>query len=218
MRKLLLIYFIFILVFNSCKDDDTVNKKIVVKVNVKSLSDKKGINAYIFLNDSLYGTTDSSGSFSLSSLNPGNYALVCSAINYRDTSVQVTIGNDPVNIDFYLAKDSSVGKVYGEFQDMFIYEQKLIENPEISTWDEKQKFDAVTGATFYSKPDTLPARYVIMNNDTLAVSDGFGQYWFKIQCGTYYITGMCNGYSNSSGIIKVLPGSKVYRNFYMQKK
>jgi len=46
-------------------------------------------------------------------------------------------------------------------------------------------------------------------------ADVYGQYWIKIQCGTYPLTGKSDGYSSETEVVKVLPSSKIYNNFYL---
>jgi hypothetical protein len=223
--KLLLKDIVVVLIFLliGCKDkEEPLPTHGYLNVTVKSLSDNKPVGkSYIFLNDSLYGKTNESGVYLNDSVKPGNYTLTCSAINLRDTSLTITINvGVKTRLSFLLTVDSTLGMVLGEFQDLTVFRQKAITKPQIIKWDEKQVHDGVTGATIYkiTYPDPIPPRTVSLDDSTLAVSDGFGQYWFKIQSGTYLIKGACNGYSDASRLIKVLPGSKNYFNFYLEKK
>lgn len=209
--------------FMGCRDKHwpeplTGQLQITIKEQQNSNS---GIKAYLFLNDSLYGKTDVHGTYENNSIKTGKYILTCSAINFRDTTLNITInGGEFTKLHFYLLPDTSVGTIYGEFQDLLIFDQKLINKPQMKTWGEKEIYDAVTGATMYkiAIPDPYPPRTVSLDDSIIAISDGFAQYWFTIQSGTYLITGACNGYNDTSRIIKVLPGSNNYINFFLRKK
>lgn len=212
-----------ICILNSCKEKDkpdTTSGQLLITIKEQQNSNS-GIRAYLFLNDSLYGKTDVQGTYENNSIKTGSYTLTCSAINFRDTSLNIKIvGGEATKLNFYLLSDTSVGTVYGEFQDLAIFKQKSANKPQMLTWDEHEIYDGVTGATIYKigYPDPIPPRNVILGDSILAVSDGFGQYWFTIQSGTYPVTGACYGYSDTSGIIKILPGSKNYFNFFLRKK
>lgn len=202
-------------------DTDSIKTSSDFSINVKSTATHRGIKAFIFFNDSLYGITDQNGNFALKILPAGKYDFTCSARDYLDTSLQITKSvGIPVNLSFDLANDATTGRVYGEFQDMFVFRQKLLEIADLLSWDEKARYDGATGATMQKKNYTyaLAARQVLINDESMATTDDFGQYAFKIQCGTYKITGTCSGYSSSSRIIKVLPDSKNYLNFYLERK
>jgi len=227
--KRLIFYQVFIVTtfffLTGCKDkNDNEKTKTQLTINVKEFNNRNsGIKAYIFLDDSLYGKTDEKGIFVNNSVKSGNYTLTCSAINFRDTTLQIIlIGGKKAQFDFNLLPDSTKGKVFGEFQDMTLFREKSIVKPEITTWDEHKVYDATTGATicYKSLPDNLPIpeRSVSIEDSLITVSDGFGQYYFQIQCGTYVITGACDGYTSVSRVIKVLPDSKVYANFYLERK
>jgi hypothetical protein len=216
------VVFILVLVLIGCKDkDNPVLTNANLHITIKSKAGNNPISkAFIFLNDSLYGKTDSKGIYSLDSISPGIYTLTCSVINFRDTTLEINItAGNTTQLNFSLVADTSFGKVFGEFQDVAIFEQKSIDKPVIKTWDELQIYDGVTGATMYKigYPDPIPPRTVSLGDSIISVSDGFGQYYLKIQCGTYLITGACEGYTSSSKIIKVLKDSKTYANFYLEK-
>lgn len=215
---ILIIFFASITI--QCKDDDTESSGPAISIEVKDVERSKGIVAAIFINDSLYGDCDKDGIFKLEKLDPGKYELICSAQYFRDTAISFTIEeNKPVKLEFKLAVDSSIGRVYGEFQDLQLYKNSISQKPEIDTWDEKKKFDASTGATLFYKnfEDSIPPRLIILNQDTIAIADGFAQYWFKIQSGTYQIEARCSGYKSSKTIVTVKPNSKNYKNFYLEK-
>lgn len=218
------IVFIAVLVFlNSCKDNnETDQTKGTLTIYVSELkNNNSGIKAFIFIEDSLYGKTDEKGKYINNSVKPGNYNLTCSAIDFRDTSLQIKIvGGENTQFNFYLKSDSAKGKVFGEFQDMTLFRQNAINKPAINSWNERQVYDGTTGATMCYKflQKDVPERRVSTVDSILAVSDGYGQYYFQIQCGTYVITGTCDGYNSVSKTIKVLPDSSIYANFYLEKK
>ena len=177
--------------------------------------------AYIFLADSLLATTDEHGDYLISSIEEGMYPLTCSALNYRDSTEQVgVLGRKTVIHNFYLTPDSSIGRVYGEFQDVTLYNQGLETNPSMADWDAKRIFDDVTGATVQAKTFgyEVPDREVFLGDSLLAISDAFGQYWFKIQCGTYPITGSCEWYYDRGRVTRVLPDTPIYVNFFLHRK
>ena len=195
-----------------------------IEGNVKSVlpGNSSAIHpAYIFNENRLLTTTDEAGNYSIAAIEEGTYQLTCSALNYRDSTEQVRVpGGKTVTYDFSLTPDSSIGRVYGEFEDVTLYNQGLQTNPAMASWDSKKIFDDVTGATVQAKTlgYEIPDRKVFLGDSLLAISDGFGQYWFKIQCGIYPITGYCEGYHDTTLVIKVLPDTKVYANFFLHRK
>jgi hypothetical protein len=206
-----------------CRDkheSETANG--ILQITIKEQKNiNSGIRAYLFLNDSLYGKTDVQGTYENNSIKAGKYTLTCSAINFRDTFLRITIfGGDVTKLHFALLPDSSFGTVYGEFQDLQLFNQRAIDKPQINNWDEHEIYDGVTGATIYkvAYPDPIPPRTVSLDDSIIAVTDGFAQYWFTIQSGTYLITGACDGYNDTTRIIKVMPGSKNYINFFLRKE
>jgi hypothetical protein len=64
----------------------------------------------------------------------------------------------------------------------------------------------------------VPERQVFLGDSLLTVSDGFGQYWFELQSGTYWIRGSCEGYKDVSQVVRVLPDSKTYYNFFLPRE
>jgi len=177
--------------------------------------------AYIFLEDSLIATTNESGEYAIYSIEQGSYLLICSSLGYRDTTTQVqVVGGKTVTHDFYLTPDSSTGRIYGEFQDMTLFNNNLETNPSMAEWDDEQIFASVTGATIQAKTlmYDVPDRKVFLGDSLLAITDGFGQYWIEIQCGTYCITGTCEGYKDAMQVIKVLPDTRVYVNFFLYRE
>lgn len=176
--------------------------------------------AYIFKGEKLVAVTDEKGEFSLTALEAGRYDLICSALAYADTMVQVNvIGCKTTELLVAMRPDSTTGRVYVEFQDNSLFREELKTNPTMANWDAHQVFDGVTGATLQSKTlrRELPYRYVFLGDSLLAVSDDFGQAWCEIQCGTYPLRGACEGYADTTAVIKILPDARVYLTFFMRE-
>lgn len=222
---MLILQILFISFFIKC-DNATEPKetKGIVTGTVKNvlLGDGSIIHpAYIFLEDSLIATTNEFGEYSISSIENGSYFITCSSLGFRDTTTQVqVIAGKTVTHDFYLTPDSSTGRIYGEFQDMTLFNNSLETNPSLAEWDAEQIFASVTGATIQAKTlmYDVPDRKVFLGDSLLAITDGFGQYWIEIQCGTYCITGSCEGYKDAMQVIKVLPDTRVYVNFFLYRE
>ena len=177
--------------------------------------------AYIFLEDSLIATTSESGEYTISSIEQGSYFLICSSLGYSDTTTLVqVVGGKTITHDFYLTPDSSTGRIYGEFQDATLFNQNIQTNPALVDWDAKQIFNDITGATIQAKTlqYDVPDRKVFLGDSLLAISDGWGQYWFQIQCGTYPIRGCCEGYYDTTQVIKILADTRSYVNFFLYRK
>ena len=219
-----IISFVILSFFIKC-DNTTEPKqtKGIVKGTVKNVlgGNALGIHsAYIFINDSLVAKTDESGKYLIASIEEASYFLTCSALDFRDTTMQVNvIGGKTVTRDFFLTPDSTTGKVFGEFQDLVLFNDSLQTNPSLKFWDARDIFDGVTGATLQSKTllYEVPDRTVLLDDSILAVSDGFGQFWFEMQCGTYCLKGCCEGYQEATQVIKVLPNTRNYVNFFLDR-
>ena len=176
--------------------------------------------AYIIYEDTLLAKTNESGEYLISSLEEGTYTLICSALNFLDTIEQVkVVGGETVTHNFSLQSDNTTGIIVGEFQDLVIFNDSLQTNPGLAEWDEKQIFDAATGATIQMKwlHYHLGDREVYLGDDLLGISDAFGQYGFYIQCGTYCFTGRCEGYKSKTHIVTILPDTKTYLNFFLDR-
>jgi hypothetical protein len=177
--------------------------------------------AYVFGGDTLLAVTDGSGNYLISSIAEGDHELTCSALNYADTIRRVLVtGGQTACCDFLMTPDSSIGKVYGEFQDLDVFDDSLKTNPSLKDWDPKRIYDASTGATLQVKTFgyELPDRRVFLGDSLVALADAWGQYAFKIQCGTYPLTGSCEGYGDAVRVIKVLPDVRNYANFFLKRK
>ncbi len=226
MKKLFLILLLgisVVLIIMNCDDNPTEPEQTygTITGTVKNLNSATIHPAYIFFEDSLLATTDTNGNYSISSIDEGAYQLTCSALNYGDLTEQVTVlGGKTVTHDFNLTPNSAPGKVYGEFQDVTLYKQSLQTNPSLAQWDAKKIFDDITGATLQAKTlqYEVPDRKVLLGDSLLEIADVWGQYWFRIQCGTYPIKASCEGYHDTTQVIKVLPDQNIYVNFFLRRK
>ncbi|MBN2011454.1 carboxypeptidase-like regulatory domain-containing protein [candidate division KSB1 bacterium] len=177
--------------------------------------------AYIFSDNKLLTTTDQTGNYSIQSLDEGTYKLTCSSLYFRDTTMSVTVkGGKTVTQDFHLTPDSTLAEVYGEFEDMTLYNDVIKIDPLIKDWSAEDVFSQVTGATLQSKwlMQELPDRIISLNDDVVAYCDGFGQFFFRMQIGTYPITGSCEGYNDNIQVLKVVPNTKNYVNFFLERQ
>jgi hypothetical protein len=178
--------------------------------------------AYLIAGDSLLATTDQQGRYSVASIPSGPLALTCSALNYGDTTMQVQIvENQASTVDFILSRDETKGLVFGEFQDQTLFTQSLKNDPTMQQWSQKDQFDGATGATMCYKilQTDVGDRSVFLKDSLIAVSDAWGQYWFKIPHGVYPLKGVCDGYQDKVRIVKVLPTppDTTYANFFLTK-
>jgi len=177
--------------------------------------------AYLFWNDSLLTTTAEDGEFTIPELEPGNYQIICSALNYRDTTEQITVKTGKTTTHtFYLTPSLVSGRVWGEFEDMTLYNEILAADPSIAAWSEQEVYQGGTGATLQSKTlgYEVPDRKVWLGDSLLAKADNWGQYSFKLQYGTYPITATCEGYISIDTVITVIPDERIYINFFMYRQ
>ncbi len=178
-------------------------------------------SAYIFWGDSLLTTTDSQGAYHVDNVEPADYLLTASALFCGDTtlSVQVKSGST-TTLDFTLSPDSSIGRVYGEFQDDSLFQQRVLQDAGLASMTEKEICDGGTGATLQAKTlgYYIPDRTVSLGDSLLAYSDGYGQYWLKLPTGTYPLTGACEGYKSRTRVVTVPPNDgRVYLNFFLPR-
>jgi hypothetical protein len=211
-----------VLVFSGCTKDADPSAETGIQGTVHNSLQEGTIHpAFIIHGDELLATTDENGTYRIAPVEAGHYSLTCSALGFDDQSLQVDVGDGETrNIDFTLTPDDSKGRVYGEFHDRTVYAGNLVSRPEMADWNAKQLFDGVSGATLQSLTFgfDLPERQVFLGDSLVGISDGFGQYWFEIQCGTYPLTGSCQGYHDTLVIVKVEPDQKVYANFILSKE
>jgi len=186
-----------------------------------SRSDSPVHPAYLFWNDSLLTTTDENGEFTIAELERGSYQIICSAVNFLDTTelISVKAGKTTSHI-FYLTPNSVSGIVLGEFEDMTLYNEILAADTSKLGWDAQEVYQGGTGATLQSKTlgYEVPDRKVWLGDSLLAQADNWGQYSFKLQCGTYPITATCEGYYSINTVITVIPDELNYVNFFMYRQ
>ena len=142
-------------------------------------------------------------------------------MDFRDSVQQVkVVGGETVTHNFSLQPDNSKGILVGEFQDLKVFNDSLISNPELAEWDEKKICDASTGATIQAKwfPDFNGTRVVYLGDNSLDTSGAFGQYAFVIQSGTYSFTGTCDGYKSKTHVVTILLNMKTYLNFFLERE
>jgi hypothetical protein len=177
--------------------------------------------AYIFSGDTLVTTTDPQGQYRIDALEIGEYEFTCSALFCGDTILPVHVQlNRTVTLDFNLKPDSSTGLVIGEFQDGYLFAQCVQDCTELAEWSEKQIYDAATGATLQSKTleYLVPDRFVSVGDTSLTTADYWGQYGCYIPCGTYPLTGSCEGYENIMRVVNIQPDSRNYINFILPRQ
>lgn len=220
---LYLIPLLLLFLFTSC-DKSTDPKETKGSITGKVRYGQTAIHpAFIFCGDSLWATTDESGSYSITSVDEGSISLLCSAINYRDTTSQVQVsGGQTVTHDFYMTPDTSTGYVRGEFQDIILFNDSLLHHPSMANWDAQQIWQSSTGATLISKflQYDVPRAKIYLDGTQISITDDWAQFAFKLQSGTYRITGTCDGYYDASETVTVLPGKladAVYVTFFMMR-
>ena len=204
----------------SCEKENPA--ETVLLGTVKNVQDDETVHpAFLILGDELLATTDESGTYEIKSLDPGIYSLVCSALSYADKTMQIELkeGN-VVSNDFLLSSDSSEGRVYGELHDQTLYDEQLELDPSMGDWNGKELFDGVSGATIQTMTFglDLPASEIYIGDSLFSVTDGFGQYWFDVQSGTYPVRISSTGYQDTLQIVRVEPDSRVYANFILSKE
>lgn len=211
-----LLFFLIALMISACSKEDQTDT--ILKGTVTGLVDGEPIfPAFLIQGDMLLATTHEDGSYEISSLDPGISSLLCSAINYADHTVQVEVSQgETLSNDFKLLTDDRIGRVYGEFHDKELYLNQLAEVPGMGDWSGQELFDGVSGATIESSFD-MPSSEIFMGDSLFAYADGYGQFWFDIQCGTYPVTGSVSGYIDTLLIINIEPDSEVYINYILSR-
>ncbi|MBN2001624.1 hypothetical protein JW935_29050 [candidate division KSB1 bacterium] len=177
--------------------------------------------AWIFSDTTYLATTDAKGWYRITGLERGTHTFTGSALFCGDTTLSVVVqGGRTITLDFLLKPDSTTGKVYGEFQDGTLFQQRLQEDSSLANWSDKQIFDAATGATLQYKAlkDTVADRAVLLGDSVLTIADAWGQYWFTIPSGTYPLTGSCDGYKNVTQVFRVEADSRNYLNFILPRQ
>jgi len=201
----------------SCEDSTApINTGGIFSGTIISASTSEPIApAYIFMDGVYVGMLENSNSFAFE-LNQGKYEFIFSAIGFLDEIVSVTISGNYTE-EIILNENSEIGRVYGEFQDSVKLAQKISDNNDIASWDEKEIYDGVTGATILednASTDFQQAELFI-GDSLVGYADVYGQYWMKIQHGTYPLTGKSEGFLNETKTVKILPDSRIYENFHL---
>jgi len=215
-----LMFLVTLLIYSSCGKENPA--ETVLQGTVRNILDDETIHpAFLILGDELLTITDENGTFEIATLEPGIYTLVCSAVHYGDNTMQVEVeeGNTVV-CNFLLSPDNSKGRVYGELHDQTLYNENLIVNPSMADWNGKELFDGVSGATIQTMTFgyDLPAAEIYVGDSLYSVTDGFGQYWFDMQSGTYPLLVSIPGWTDSMQVIRVDPDSRIFANFILSKK
>lgn len=193
----------------------------ILQGTVRNMQDDQPIYpAFLILGNELLATTDESGGYEISSLEPGIYSLICSSINYGDKTIQLELKEGHVvSNDFILSPDHSEGRVYGELHDQTLYDEELLVNPSMENWNGKELYEGVSGATIQTPTfgNDLAASEIYIGDSLMELTDGFGQYWFDVQCGTYPLRISSIDYRDTMQIIKVEADSRIYANFILTK-
>ena len=221
-RKIFLVALLLAAVFYGCSDHSVATVE-TGKVQGTVVKNNNPIaNAYIFWEDSLMATTDVNGNYQILDLEEGRQGLLCSALFAKDTTMQVQIEANKTNtINFTLTHNETIGRVYGEFQDITLFNEQVSEVDGLEDWDAKQVYEGTTGASICVKwLDVSSTECVLSLGDSILVyDDGWGQYWFKMQIGTYPITGSSQGYQSKTKIVTIQPEpEKTYCNFYLNRE
>lgn len=217
------LYLILVAVLSICSSCEKENSdETVLHGSIKSKSDDQAIfPAFLILGDELLATSDESGDYKITSLAPGEYTLVCSAIDFDDESILIKIEEGKIiSSDFLMTPGNSLGSVYGELHDQGLYDEHLMADPSMASWTDEQLYDGVSGATIQTMTfgHDLPSAEIYIGDSLLALTDGFGQYWVDLQAGTYPLRVSMPGYRDSSQIIRVDPDSEIYSNFILSQQ
>jgi len=205
---------------SSCEEEDS--DETVLLGTIKSKVENRAIfPAFLILGDELLATSDESGDYKITSLAPGEYTLVCSAINFDDESIVIEIEKGKIiSSDFLMSPGNSVGSVYGELHDQGLYDEQLMADPSMAAWTDEELYDGVSGATIQTMTfgHDLPSSEVYIGDSLFSLTDGFGQYWFDVQAGTYPLRISSPGYKDTMQIIKVGSDTEVFGNFILLKE
>jgi hypothetical protein len=209
--------FLLLMVLISCEDPASTKRTDgVFSGEIKSAATSQSIYpVYIFEGDSLLCIVDQNSHYSIG-LNEGDHEIIFSAIGYLDEVVSLSINGDQSR-EILLTENAETGRVYGEFQDLLLLQQKICENHDMANWTEQQIRDGVTGATIQegnSDQDFQHAQLYV-GDSLFGYADVYGQYWIRIQWGTYPLTGQSEGFSPETKTVKVQPDSSIYMNFYL---
>jgi hypothetical protein len=176
--------------------------------------------AFLVSGDSVLATTDEQGKYAIASLQEGTVDLVCFALNYKDTTVQVQVtGGKTTTLDFILNPGVILGRVFGEFQDDYLFNQVLKTDSTLKNWDKEHICDGFTQATLCYKMVGLDIGdlNVFLGDSLVTVADNWGQFYFTIPCGKYTFRASSQGYGDDTSELVVLPEVKNFMNFFLPR-
>ncbi len=205
---------------SSCEEENSDGTALLGTIKSK-LENQAIFPAFLILGDELLATSEKSGDYEITSLEPGEYTLVCSAINFEDETLVIEIEEGKIiSNDFLMSPGNSLGSVYGELHDQGLYDEQLMADPSMAGWTDQELYDGVSGATIQSMTFgfDLPSSEVYIGDSLFSLTDGFGQYWFDVQAGTYPLRISSPGYKDTVQIIKVGPDTEVFGNFILLKE
>ncbi len=172
-------------------------------------------HAFLFHGNEFLGISGESGTFPDMHLEPGTIALRCSAVGFADRDQKVHVNDRGItNATFPLTADDQTGRVYGELHDLEVFREQLTGQPEMARWTGRELFDGVTGATLFFDYDQPPAT-IRLGDSLMAYADGYGQFWFEVQAGTYPLTAVSEGYKDTMEIVEVIPDTRTYVIFFL---
>lgn len=177
-------------------------------------------SASIFKNGTLLAESNESGKYTVTDMEAGSHNLTCSALNYRDTTVQVLIEKGKTVVqDFYLKPQTATGRITGEFQDLHLFDSLKVADPALAGWNDQEVYDGVTGATLQAKTlgFDVPDRTVSIGDSIWAYTDGWAQFRIILPAGTHILTGSCDGYQSVTRTVTVEADTRHYVNFLLPR-
>ncbi len=208
-------------IFSGCQSSTEPEKMKGSVTGIVQAGNEPVSPAYLISDNKLLAVTESDGSFSIDEITEGTVTIICSALNFSDAVIDIKVaGNETVTQNCTLTADKSTGRDYGEFQDQTLIDYVLSFQPEIGNWNGKEIFEGTTGATLQTKwlPFTAPECTVYLGDTPVAYADAFGQFWTKLQSGTYPLTGKAEGYDDAIVIVQIIPDDKAYTSFNLARK
>ena len=173
--------------------------------------------AFLLRGEEFLGISDESGSFPALHPEPGTISLRCSALGFSDHDQEVKVNERGItNAAFGLNADDQTGRVYGELHDLDLFRDQLAGKPEMAQWTGRELFDGVTGATLFYDYDQPPAT-IHLGDSLMAYADGYGQFWFEVQAGTYPLKAASEGYRDTLKIVEVMPDTRTYVIFVLDQ-
>ena len=227
MKKLLNSFLLlaYLFVFTGCSESPDKKDKPTLQGTVYNAQTLQVIGnkaIYIFLNDESISNpiTDRDGMYRIEDLDySGRHDILCSALNYKDTTISVTFDEGKVSTgDFYLTPDNSIGTLRGELQ----YDSLFALDPFLASLSDQEIHDGVTGATLQSKwidPGVTYPPIIMMGEDTLwPPVDTYGRFRIYLQAGTYSLTAVSEGFYPATKTKRVYADSTVYISFSLKKQ